>query len=210
MPEPGIDPSTQLGAVEAAARSVGLECRPYRWATGTAVETARALLHLRRLETSFIATQAEKFRDWLRSELPQLPEGRGLAIVGYSAGGSILYRWLCSEASDDEMAHLAIAVAIAAPHTCPNPLFLETHPADPFPVREPPVPAGEIVRRLETFSVPLVVFLGGRDITVPARPPDYARFPSSPLVEEAILPRSTHLSICDDVADQVASRLIGR
>ena len=193
LPETGAAPLDQLAAARDICDSRGFAVAGYRWAAGTLTDF-KAALHLLESETeSFTEQHARGFQKWLQSE-PAVSKEDGLVVVAYSAGGAILYRWMCEIATPDQVGRLAMAIMIASPHTVPSPMYLEKFPNHPLLVNnERVILPTDIVKMFVDSDTQLRVLLGGCDITVPV---EYGMFPGLEDERQHVIRFATHSSIC--------------
>lgn len=186
-------PIVQLEAVLRICNSRGLTVwDDFQWASGS-LEDAGTILRLLRSETrSLVETYVGDFDRWIRTRLEAVPEDTQLAIIAYSAGGAIFYRWICEEPRTEVISRIAVIITIAAPHTFPNPVNLEElkHPKE---VNEPAIPPEKIVAQLRHNRKRLVVLLGEQDETIP---PKFGMFSATPEIEQEVISDARHLTIC--------------
>jgi hypothetical protein len=189
-------PRDQLDALIAVCSSKGLMIwDDFIWATRS-LHDVRFVFSLLRGNDSLSAVMAKRFSSWIRPRLCEIESDAKLVIIAYSFGGSIFYKWIRDEARSEEIGRISIAIVIAGFHQLPVPVYLQDR-KKPVRVNEPPIPPQEIVTKLTSSRVRLIVLLGENDVTVPPVG-GFGDFPTVWGVEQHVIAGVDHFEILTD------------
>ena len=187
------DPFGDLVELERAIQDAGFMTRRFQWPAGR--DNIWALHVLRDRNRSLADELAKALDDSLRTGFRGDAFGSAWALVGHSAGGLAIYRWLTGYSQQfylDGGSPPALVVTIAAPYQCAlDEIRLN---GKPFEVHEPAVPPAAIV---EAVPRKLLVCVAGKDDVLD--PNDVILPPGvvgNAKVDQQLIDGSSHAEIC--------------
>ena len=172
LPQIGVEPGEKLAAISRSLqRFPGLRnrflVRP--WAQPNFREVGHLLQLLKKGD--FGATLSPRILDLMPSPHPDR-----LAVIAYSSGGALFFRWLMSQA---DVMSAPCAIVIAAPFQCAEGVISfegDPHQRD-YLVNDPPIDPREIAARFPAGR--LMVLLAENDQTVRRHNAAFPRFSST-------------------------------
>lgn len=207
-------PELQLQPVRADVEAVDRKARwqDWRWAFGEEKgEREQARLYseiLTRLRRSadFASQKAAAFRAWFDLQTADLPDNYKVVILAYSAGATIVFRWLAQlETEDTERVRKVKKIICVAGlyefrsgDLAPGQIYLPGR-EDPITVMEPPIKPRDICRAVSPGQ--LLALLGEHDTTAD---PHFNSFdvPECAHIECYVIEGVDHWSILTDRSNQ--------
>lgn len=192
--DPQNGPFTDLLPIEQLLLKLGIAPIRSQWP-----ERFNPLLALAHRRRSFASELAESLDSELRGPLLSAISGKQWALLGHSAGGLTIYRWLVTHAArfaSDMHMEPELVVTLAAPYQCRAQAI--RFKAVDYPIHEQPIEPADIVAVVPRR---LVVFIGGRDeVLLPTGGTDDVTIPATvPLkdrVAQYLVEDATHSGIC--------------
>lgn len=153
----------------------------------------------------------EPFVPWFQKQVAGLAPSAPVVIIAYSAGAFLVYKWLATRATADDVRRLSAIVCLAGPYWFAQPeqeIVFAHNPDRPIMVREEPIDPTVITRFLRPGQ--LITLLASNDITVL---PPYASLRSAiaePFIDEQEIAGAEHHTICGhpDTAAYLRARLL--
>jgi hypothetical protein len=211
LPEEGVPPETQLEPIKQAFQLPASSWHDHIWCRDpTRMSVGRVVRRLTRREFATYYTDREwteadrdpePFTPWLKAHLASLAPQTPIILIAYSGGALIVYKWLATRATREEMQRLAAIVCLAGPYNFPQAvqtIGFAHKPELTIDVQEETIDPALITRYLRPWQ--LVVLLGSEDVTV--LPVNASFEPTLPpnLIDEHVIPGAEHHTICGDPA----------
>lgn len=223
LPDKNSNPPDQLEPLRVALNIDQANWRDHVWCSDT---SGRALAHtvltpLRDPNVDFAAHRVfheppyndqdpPPFTLWFADELATLSAETPVVIIAYSAGAYLVYKWLATQATPQDIVRISAIICLAGPHSFAQPLQQLVFAHDPtlrVRVSEPVLSPGSIARLLRPEQ--LLTVLAGNDKTIGPMYASFRNTSAARVIDETEIQDAEHHTICghDKTAAVIRARL---
>lgn len=215
LPDKDSDPTEQLRPLREALAIDQAHWRDHVWCpVTTSIAVGRRVLSpLRNPDFDFAAYRVfhdppydeqdpQPFAPWFANELEALPVGVPVVIIAYSAGAYLVYKWLATHATAQDVARISAIICLAGPHSFARNSLGQTEQELAFAhnpnlrvtVREPVIEPRAIAQFLRSHQ--LLTLLAGNDITIGPMYASFRNTAAASVIDEDNVQDAEHHTIC--------------